>query len=85
MGVRAHGPIIKWKTSADTGALLAKVWRMQGEMVHILWHPSADYSLDSFTYGDLKEVKEWENGKWVSHVEMATWARHPWARLSFLR
>ena len=56
------------KSSADTGALVAKVWRLQGDMAHPLWQSSPEHKIDAFSISGLKEVNEWRNEKWQSRV-----------------
>ena len=56
------------KTAGDVSALVAQVWRLQGEVEHPMFHITAPRRLESFSYAHLQEVAAWRNGKWRTHV-----------------
>ena len=56
------------KSSAETVALVSKVWRLQGEQEHPMWHKEPPFALSMFRHDGLAEVKAWIDGKYRSHV-----------------
>lgn len=56
------------KSSSEIGGLISKVWQLQGDLVHPLWHTTSVYPLQAFDHSSLRQVEEWRNGKWKSHV-----------------
>ena len=56
------------KNLSDIGGVLAKVWQLQGQRSHPMWRTAPTYSLNAFSFGDLRLVIEWRNGKWRSHA-----------------
>ena len=56
------------KTNSETSQLLAKIWQLQGDLAHPLFHAEAPYALEAFEIGCLSDVKEWLDGKWRTHV-----------------
>jgi hypothetical protein len=56
------------RTPGDVRGLLARVWRLQGTLVHPLWHKCARFDLGHFAHQTLDCVAEWLAGKHRSHV-----------------
>jgi len=56
------------KTVADSRALVARVWRLQGTVLHPLWHKIAAYPMSAFTMKDLPGASEWLAGKHKTHA-----------------
>ena len=56
------------KSATDASSSISKVWRLQGELSHSIFHKSSTYSLEAFDLSGLTEAQEWLNGKHSSHT-----------------
>jgi hypothetical protein len=56
------------KSSSETCALVAKVWRLQGELAHPMWNTEAPYPLEAFRLDLLSEAQQWLGGKYKTHA-----------------
>ena len=56
------------KSVADSRALVAKVWRLHGTVLHPLWHKGATFPLSAFTLAELPGVKKWLAGMYKTHA-----------------
>ena len=71
--LRALGQVELWnylgdhKAPSDTEAFLSKVWRLSGEVVHVMFKKKAPYALESFDFGDYKVITWWLNGGYRTH------------------
>jgi hypothetical protein len=56
------------KSRIEVNELVARVWRLNGNLIHPLWHPDAPYAIEEFDYQTLDCVAEWIGGKYKTHA-----------------
>ena len=56
------------KTAAEIVGLVGRVWNLNGQIAHPMYHIEPQFPLDAFSHNTLQDVQEWRGGKWKTHV-----------------
>ena len=57
-----------FKTAKDVSALVCKVWRMHGVLMHPSFHAKSEFEMSEFNVEKLKNVCAWRAGKYKEQV-----------------